>query len=68
MVKILEVKNTLTDTPLIDNIYELNKLTQQIIKQTDFIIDLAQDDYNYLNIVLEKTKQNLKKAYLLMTI
>ena len=68
MVRVLEVKKTLKDTPLIENIYEINRITQQIIKQTEFITELAVDDYNYLNIVLERTKQNLLKAYLLIKI
>lgn len=65
MVKILEVKETLEDTTLIDNIYLINGIIKDIIKQTEFITELNKDDFNYLNIVLEKTKINLRKVQLL---
>lgn len=65
MVKILEVKETLEDTTLIDNIYLINGIIKDIIKQTEFITELNKDDFNYLNIVLEKTKTNLRKVQLL---
>ncbi len=65
MVKILEVKETLEDTKLIDNIYLINGIIKDIIKQTEFITELNKDDFNYLNIVLEKTKTNLRKVQLL---
>lgn len=65
MVKILEVKETLEDSKLIDNIYLINGIIKDIIKQTEFITELNKDDFNYLNIVLEKTKTNLRKVQLL---
>lgn len=65
MVKILEVKETLEDSKLIDNIYLIDGIIKDIIKQTEFITELNKDDFNYLNIVLEKTKTNLRKVQLL---
>ncbi len=66
MVKIVEVKETLQDTTLLDNIYSIDKIVKEIIKQTEFIIDLNKDDYDYINIILEKIKTNLNKTSLLM--
>lgn len=67
MMKIIEVKETLFDTQLVDNIYSINKIIKQIINQTEFVTELNRDDYNYLNVVMEKVKIALDKAaYLLM--
>ena len=62
MLKIVEVKETLEDTSLIDNLYEVNKLTKELIKQTEFIEELNKTDFEYINIVLEKTRTNLEKV------
>ena len=62
MLKIVELKETLEDTSLIDNLYEVNKLTKEIIKQTEFITELNKVDFNYIDIVIEKTKINLEKS------
>lgn len=66
MIKIVEVKNTLSNTNIEDNIYEINKIVKELINQTEFIIDVNKDDFDYINIVLEKIKTNLKKVYMLM--
>jgi len=66
MMKIIEVKETLFDTQLVDNIYAVDKTIKQIINQTEFVTELNRDDYNYLNVVMEKVKNALDKAYLMM--
>ena len=66
MIKIVEIKETLQDTTLLDNIYSIDKIVKEIIKQTEFITDLNKDDYNYINIILDKIKTNLNKANLLI--
>lgn len=66
MIKIIEVKETIQNTTLLDNIYSINKIVKEIIKRTEFVTDLNKDDYNYINIILEKIKTNLNKANLLM--
>jgi len=66
MMKIIEVKETLFDTQLVDNIYAVDKTIKQIINQTEFVTELNRDDYNYLNVVMEKVKNALDKAYLIM--
>ena len=68
MLKIVELKETLEDTSLIDNLYEVNKLTKEIIKQTEFITELSKVDFNYIDIVIEKTKINLEKVEKLIKI
>ena len=62
MIKIIEVKETIFDSKLVDNIYAVNNTINNIINQTDFITELNRDDYNYLNIIMEKIKINLNKV------
>lgn len=66
MLKIIEVKETLCDSKLVDNIYETQKIIANIINETEFILDINKDDYNYINIIMEKTRSNLEKVYKLL--
>lgn len=63
MVKIIEIKETIFDSQLVDNIYAIDKTIKGIMNETDFITELNRDDYNYINIILEKTRINLEKAF-----
>ena len=62
MLKIIELKKTVKNSSLIDNLYEIQKITRNIINKTENIIDINADDYNYINIIFEKTKDNLQKC------
>lgn len=62
MLKIIELRETLENTSLIDNLYKVNKLTKELIKQTEFITELNKTDFDYINIIMEKTKNNLEKV------
>lgn len=53
MLKVFEIKETLENTLLIDNLYKINKITKELINKTDF---------DYINIVLQKTRNNLEKV------
>lgn len=66
MVKIIETKETIFDSQLVDNIYAIDKTIKGIMNETDFITELNRDDYNYINIILEKTRINLEKAFELL--
>ncbi len=66
MVKIIEIKETIFDSKLIENVYAINKIINNFINQTEFTTELNRDDYNYINIVLEKSKINLQKAFEIM--
>lgn len=63
MLKIVEIKETTDNSNLVDNIYSINKTVKNIIKDTEFIFELNRDDYNYLNIILQKTRKNLDVVY-----
>lgn len=62
-MKIYEIKEKISDTNLIDNVYQINKLMQRITNQTEFMIDTNKTDLDYINIVLDKIKINLQKIY-----
>ena len=62
-MKIYEIKEKISDTNLIDNVYQINKLMQRITNQTEFMIDINKTDLDYINIVLDKIKINLQKIY-----
>ena len=69
MLKIIEIRETLyDDSSLINNLYEINKLSSKIISEAKVTLDLNKDDYDYLNIIFEKTRINLEKAYTIMKI
>ena len=62
-MKIYEIKEQISDTNLIDNVYQINKLMQRITNQTEFMIETNKTDLDYINIVLDKIKINLQKIY-----
>lgn len=62
MLKIVELKETIKDSNLINNIYDMQKIIQKIILNLEFIEDINKDDYNYLEILTEKSKIALEKA------
>lgn len=61
MLKIIEVKEELDNSALVDNVYEIHKMIQHMIQDTEYITEINKNDYNYLNIVMGKTKNNLEK-------
>jgi len=63
MVRIVEIKEDITDTKLIDNIYDIQKVIKRIAYEFEINSQLNIDDYNYLNVIFEKTKINLEKVY-----
>ena len=63
MRKILEIKENICNSSLLDNIYEVNKITHNLIRQINCVTEINIEDYNYLNIIIEKTKGVLTKAY-----
>ena len=68
MLKIIQVKETLEDGNLQDNIYDIEATTKKIIKKLDAINELNYIDYNFINIILEQANKSLKKAYAVIKI
>ena len=63
MVKIIEVKQTLYGSDMIENLHTIQRISQDILYELQFIQEINKDDYQYLDVVLEKTKVNLLKVY-----
>ena len=68
MLRVVELKETLEDSQLIDNIYAINKITQDMVRLTEFMIDFNYNDYRYINVVMERCKRALEKVYSVMEI
>ena len=62
MLKIVELKETMKDSNLTNNIYDMQKIIQKIILNLESIEDIHKDDYNYLEILTEKSKTALEKT------
>ena len=62
MLKIVELKETMKDSNLTNNIYDMQKTIQKMILNLEFIEELNKDDYNYLEILTEKSKTALEKT------
>ena len=62
MLKIVELKETMKDSSLTNNIYDMQKTIQKMILNLEFIEELNKDDYNYLEILTEKSKIALEKT------
>ena len=63
MIKIVEVKEPITDSSIIDHLYHIQKLVKYMINLTEFIEESNKTDMDYINIILDKTKVNLQKIY-----
>lgn len=63
MVKIVEIKQTIYDSEMIQNLHTIQRISQDILNEMQFIPELNKDDFQYLDVVLEKTKVNLQKIY-----
>lgn len=68
MLKIVEIKQTIYGSNMMENLHTIQKLSQDILNEIQFIQEINIDDYQYLDIVLEKTKVNLLKVYNLVKI
>ena len=66
MLKIVELKETIKDSNLTNNIYDMQKIIQKMILNLEFVEEINKDDYNYLKIVTEKSKIALEKALEIM--
>ena len=62
MLKIVELKETMKDSNLTNNIYDMQKIIQKLILNLEFVEEINKDDYNYLKIVTEKSKIALEKS------
>jgi len=63
MVKVMELRETIRDSSLLENVYSINQLTAKIITTLERVEDINILDFQYLNVAVEKSKITLEKAY-----
>ena len=66
MVRVVELKEMVLNSNVYENIYNIKDISEQIIEELQLLQDINKDDYNYIELILEKTKINLQKAYMLL--
>ena len=63
MLKIVEVKQTIYGSDMIENLHIIQKLSQDMLNEIQFIQEINIDDFQYLDVILEKIKINLLKVH-----
>ena len=66
MVRVVELKEMVLNSNAYENIYNIKDLSENIIEELELLQEVNKDDYNYIELILEKTKINLQKAYMLL--
>ena len=61
MSKIVEIKETVTGSNLVENIESVKDLIKKLDYMKDYIIEINKADYDYINISTEIIKLNLEK-------
>ena len=62
MVKLVQVKETVEDGELLENMYNIKTLIQSIIKQIESNNELNYDDYKFTLAAFIKVRQALQKV------
>lgn len=58
---IYEIQKTLIHTELLDNLYAIQKMMNELTIYAELIQRINKDDFEYIDIVISKTKVNLEK-------
>lgn len=61
MSKIVEIKETITNSSLVENIESIKQSINKLDSLKDYLIEINKIDYDYLNISTETIKLNLEK-------
>lgn len=61
MSKIVEIRETINNSNLADNIESIKKLIDKLDYTKDYLTEINKMDYDYLNISTETIKLNLEK-------
>lgn len=62
MVKNVEIKQTVYGSEIIENLHAIQKLSQNILDEMQCIQEVNLDDFQYLDVALERIKINLLKV------
>lgn len=60
-VRIVEIKEHLDDSDLIKNLYLIKRLLTELETELHFTVEINKDDFEYLNKIAYKMKNNLEK-------
>lgn len=63
MIKVVEIQETVTDSNLIENIYSINLLGRKLIRSLEMIDGLNINDFDYMNVAVERCRIGLEKIY-----
>ena len=67
MIKVVEIKESLGNRDLLENMLSINQLSSKMIRTIQTLdVDVNIDDFNYINIIAEKSKMALEKAFSLI--
>ena len=58
-MKVVEIREDIRDTSIIRDIFDINKISQQLSFYTEFITDINYTDFKYVQILLDKSKTML---------
>lgn len=61
-MKIVELKEDIRDSSIIRDIFDINKISQKINLYSEFITDINYTDFEYLQILLNKSKTMLSNV------
>ena len=61
MSKVVEIKETITDSNLVENIESIKDLINKLDYNKNYLIEINKNDYDYLNISTETIRLNLEK-------
>lgn len=62
MIKLIQVKETVEDTKITEDMYCIEALIHSIIQQIEFNKELNYDDFKFTQAVFKKVKSALKKV------
>lgn len=65
-MKVIEIKETILDSQLLENLQVIQKMMGELTWYAEFIQRMNKDDFDYIDIVVEKTRLNLEKIYCLL--
>lgn len=63
---LLEIRQSLENTSIEQNIYEGSKILKKLSKLIDNLDDLSMDDFTYISALLSKSKILLDKVYIIL--
>ena len=62
-MKVVEVKEDIRDTSIVRDIFDIAKISQRINLYSEFIIDINYTDFQYIQVLLNKSKTMLEQNH-----